>query len=358
MKKLFIALGLASTIGFTACNDVNIYDLEKHQGAFVLNQGTSNGSISYYNYERQESTNDIYTAIGSGATTMVVHKNADFPKGLAYVTVPSDNSIELINLDGYVNAGSIDDFNNPTDIILSGDSTICVAHGENRVSVYDVRNSSIVKTYEVASSAQKLITSGKFLYVACEGEGTGAKVEVFDLSNQIKVDEVDLTYTDPIDMVIDIDRKVWIFCNGDEQALVKLDREFVTETLDKDLETERDTTYLTNNPIEFALGTKLSNSPNPLTISRDGRLLYYVYGKLCSNTVYIEQGEELSKSAAVIGDYANTPFNGIDYDANRSRLMALTADGELVVLRRYDEGWSNEEVYKVGTQPIMTGFNY
>lgn len=358
MKKLLLAAGLASAIGFTACNDVNIYKLEAHQGAFILNQGTSNGSISYYNYERQESTNNIYTAIGSGATTIAIHKNSDFPKGIAYVAVPTDNSIELINLDGYKSAGTIEVFTNPTDLLITGVSTICVAHEGNSVSVYDLESNKIIKTYEVTEGPQKLITSGKFLYVACKGDGTGAKVEVIDLSNEVKVDLVDLAYNEPIDMVVDIDRKVWVYCNGNEQALVKLDREFVTEKLDEGLETERDTTYVTNNPVDFALGTKLIEASHPLTISRDGRSLYYVYGNLCSNSVYIEPGTELSKSSVVVGDYADTGFNGVDYDSRRGRLMALTTDGELVVLRRYDEGWKNEEVYEVGEKPVMSAFNF
>ncbi|WP_439185463.1 hypothetical protein [Carboxylicivirga taeanensis] len=195
--------------------------------------------------------------------------------------------------------------------------------------------------------------------MACQGDATaGAQVFVIDMSNHQKADTVNLSFSNPIDMVVDIDRKVWVYCDGAQQALVKLDREFVTETLDKDLPTERDTTYLTNEPVDFVLGDKLASSPNPLTVSRDGRVLYYVYGKLCSNTVYIEPGSELSKSAAVIGDYDNTPFAGVDFDGRTNRVMALSKAGKLVVLGRTEDGLSTEEEYEAGSNPIMTVFNF
>ncbi|MBR8535484.1 hypothetical protein KDU71_07930 [Carboxylicivirga sediminis] len=359
MKKLFIALGFASTIGFTACNDVSIYNLEEHQGAFILNQGTSNGSISYYNYEREECKNDIYNAIGAGATAMAINKTSDFTKGIAYVAVPSENSIEMINLEGFIGAGSIEDFTSPVDVMTTGGSTIYVAHGESSVSAYDLESNTIVKTYEVAQGPQKLISSGKYLYAACKGSGDGAKVHVIDMSNQTKVDTVDLVFNNPIDMVVDIDRKVWVYCNGDTQGLIKLDRQFVTEEIGEE-DDKRDTTYLTNEPIDFELGPKLADSPHPLTISNDGRTLYYVYGKLCENSVYIDKDEEeeLSTAAIVTGDYANEPFRGIDYDSRRRRLMALTTNGELVVHGKSEDMWSAKEVYKVGAKPIMTRFNF
>lgn len=357
MKKLLLAAGLASLIGFTACNDVNIYKLEKHQGAYILNQGANNGSISYYNYEREECTNDVYTAIGSGATSMAITKSSDFTKGVVYVTVPSANSIERIDLDGMTDAGNIE-VAKPMDVLLSGEKNIYIAHDEASVSSYDLANNKILKTYDVAAGPQKLISSGKYLYAACKGDNNGAKVFVIDMSNEQKVDTVDLAFNNPIDMVVDVDRNVWVYCNGDTQGLIKLEREFVTDTLDIDMPTERDTTYLTNEPVQFELGAKLADSPNPLTISRDGRTLYYVYGKLCKNSVYINETEELSKSAIVFEDYVNEPFSGVDYDARRGRMMALTSRGELVVLRYSDDWWKVDEVYDVGANPIMTGFNF
>ncbi|WP_439185462.1 hypothetical protein [Carboxylicivirga taeanensis] len=155
MKKILLAAGLASLIGFSACDDVNIYNLEGHQGAFILNQGAGNGSISYYNYERETCQQDIYTDIGPGATTIAIHKPSNFPKGIAYVAVPSANSIERIDLERRTNAGSLDEFTNPKDILLAGESKLYVAHGDSSVSLYDLAANQVVKTYELTPGAQK-----------------------------------------------------------------------------------------------------------------------------------------------------------------------------------------------------------
>ncbi|MCG8581049.1 MAG: hypothetical protein MI866_14105 [Bacteroidales bacterium] len=364
MKRFLFVAGVAATIGFSACNDVDVSVLEDHQGAYILNKGTANSSISYYNYEDEQCINNYYQdknggTIGAGAKSMAVRKSTDFPKGIAFVTLPGANSIEMINMEGFLNAGEIDAFTNPTDVSPSGETVIYISH-DGGVSSYDIKNNTVGKTFEVADKPQKLISSGKYLYAACAGDGTGAKVFVIDMSNDIKVDTVDLAYDNPIDMVIDIDRKVWVFCDGENQALVKLDREFVTETLDKDEKTERDTTYITNLPVNYPLGAKVANSANPLTISRDGRILYFVYDRLYSSSVYVEEGEDMTPDTPtlVIGDYSNEAFNGIDWDGRMGRIMALTSDGKLVVLKSVDEGWNDEEIYNVGEDPIMTVFNF
>lgn len=364
MKKLFLALGVVASIGLSSCNDVNVYKLEAHQGAFVLNQGSSKSTISYYNYEREECTNDYYqlknngASIGAGATTMAINRNSDFPRGVAYVTVPNDNSVELINLDGFIDAGNIDDYTKPNDVLVAGDTTIYVSHENNKVSEYDVMNNNPVRTFDLDDQPQKLISSGKYLYAACKGDANGSNVFVVDMSNNILVDTVELSHNNPIDMVVDTDRRVWIYCNSDEQALVRLDREFVTKVLDEGEETERDTIFITNEATTFVLGEKSVDYAKPLTISPDGRTLYYVYGKLWSNSVYIENEDELKKNAAVTGNYSEEAFNGIDYDSRRNRLMGLTTGKQLVVLRNTDEGWTDDEVYTVGDNPIMTSFNY
>ncbi|WP_430816181.1 YncE family protein [Carboxylicivirga sp. RSCT41] len=364
MKRFLFVAGMAATIGFTACDDVDVSVLEDHQGAYILNKGTANSSISYYNYEDEKCINNYYqdkngSTIGAGANSMSVRKSSDFPNGIAFVTLPGANSIEMINMEGFVNAGEISAFTNPTDLLPSEETVVYVSHDEG-VTSYDFKSNSEGKTLEVADKPQKLISSGKYLYAACAGDGTGAKVFVIDMSNDVKVDTVDLAYDNPIDMVVDIDRKVWVFCDGAEQALVKLDREFVTETLDQGGENERDTTYLTNQPINFPLDAKVANSANPLTISRDGRILYYVYDKLYAKSVYIEEGEDMTPEGQnlISGDYSNEAFNGIDWDPRTNRIMALTSGGELVVLKNVDDVWNAEEVYTVGEDPIMSVFNF
>jgi hypothetical protein len=353
MKNFFLVAGLAAAIGFTACDDVDVSVLDGHQGAYILNKGTANSTISYYNYEDERCVNNYYqdknngSKIGVGATAMAVRKTSAFPKGIAFVTLPAENNIEMINMELFADASNIDDFTKPTDVVPSGEEVIYVSHNGG-VSSYNIKSNAIVKTLEVADNPQKLISSGKYLYAACAGDGTGAKVFVIDMSNDAVVDEIDLVYDNPIDMVVDIDLNVWVYCSGDKQGIIKLKRTLIN-----------DEPFVEHEAFEFILGDNNGDKANPFTISRDGRVLYYVYDKLYSKAVYIEKGEDMTPDESIVtGDYQNEAFNGIDWDARTRRIMALTSGGKLVVLRSADDKWNDEEVYSVGENPIMTTFNF
>ncbi|MCT4589426.1 MAG: hypothetical protein N4A71_16495 [Carboxylicivirga sp.] len=365
MKKLFLALGVVAVAGFSSCEDVNTFKLDKHQGAYILNQESSKSTISYYNYEREQCTNNYYqqnndgVSIGSGATTMVVNRNNEYPKGVAYVAVPDANSIEIINLDGFKGESGID-FKKPKDILITGLTTAYISDEDMNVTEFDLSNANVIKSFKLDDQAQKLVSSGKYLYAACKGEAGKSKVYVIDMSTSLFVDTVEVAKQNPVDMVVDTDRKVWVYYNDAEQAIVKLNRDFKTDTISYDPTTNVlvDTTYITNEPTTFELGTKQADYANPLCISRDGRTLYYVYGKLCANSVFIDKENDLSKESIVSGTYENEAFNGIDLDTKTNRLMGLTTSKQLVVLKSADDVWTDEAVYPVGENPIMTTFNY
>jgi sugar lactone lactonase YvrE len=226
------------------------------------------------------------------------------------------------------------------------------------VTEFDLSNANVIKSFKLDDQAQKLVSSGKYLYAACKGEAGKSKVYVIDMSTSLFVDTVEVAKQNPVDMVVDTDRKVWVYYNDAEQAIVKLNREFITKVLDEGDDTERDTTYISNEPVTFELGTKQADYANPLCISRDGRTLYYVYGKLCANSVFIDKENDLSKESIVSGTYENEAFNGIDLDTKTNRLMGLTTSKQLVVLKSADDVWTDEAVYQVGENPIMTTFNY
>lgn len=368
MRKVFSLLCVGVLMAVTSCDEINTFVMEDHQGAFILNQGTSTSSVSYYNYEQSVCENDYFKdknngqAIGSGAHTMAIRKKSEYVKGLAFIVFPEEGNISKINMDGFGTDGYIDAYDYPTDILVTGDDIAFISNGttenDSKVYEYNYTNDSQVRAIDVAQYPTKMISSGKYLYAACKGNGTGAKVIVIDMSNGVKADTVDLAFDNPVDMVVDASRNVWVYCAGDTEGLVRLNREFVTEVLDVDKDNERDTTYITNEPTDFELGPKLNDSPNPLTVSIDGRTIYYVYGKLCSNNVYIEETETISQEAIISGDYQNEAFRSVDWDDKTGRIMALTSSGKLVILKNYSSSWSNEEVYDVGSNPMITTFNY
>jgi len=365
MKNIFSLLGVAVLIGLTSCNDIDTIKLEEHQGAFILNKGTDKSNVSRYSYEHKNVSNNYFQSknnsleMGSGAHTMAIGKGAEYPKGKAFIVYPNNNKVSMVNMDMFTSAGHIE-YTKPTDVLLAKDNRayICATGEGNKGMVYDydLKASKASVSFEVAQEPLKMIASGKYLYCASKGDGTGAKVIVIDMTTNTKVDTVSLAHDNPIDMAVDIDRNVWVYCAGENQALVKLVREFKTITLDKGTDKERRASDIINHPTNFVLGPKKDNSVNPLTISQDGRFLYYVYGALCKNTVYAEN--EVSKTSVVSGNYQSEAFNSVDFDPRTNSIMGLTAGGKLVILREKDKVWSDESVHDVGVNPLLTTFNY
>jgi len=363
MKKIVSLLGVAIAIGFSSCNDINSFVMEEHQGAFILNKGTDKSSVSHYSYEREAVTNNYFQArsigMNAGAHTIATRKGTDYPKGKAFIVYPTANEIAMVNLEGYTAEGTIEGYTKPTDILLANEDVAFIsatgADGKGMVYEYNLKSKKQLNAFEVAKDPLKMIASGKHLYCASKGDGTGAKVIAIDMTNGVKVDTIALPYDNPIDMVVDIDRNVWVYCAGSVNGLIKITK-YEMITLDANLDSERDTLIFSNRPEEFLLGDHLNDSANPLSISNDGRLLYYVYGSLCSNTVYAEGN--VSKESIVAGDYQKEAFSGIDYDSRTNRIMALTSSGKLVILKDKGEVWNDDEVYDVGVNPIMSAFNY
>ena len=364
MKKIVSLLGVAVAIGFSSCSDIDSFIMEDYQGAFILNEGTDKSNVSYYSYEHKAVTNNYFqtknsgAGMSSGAHAMAIRRSSKYPKGKAFIVYPEANEISMINLDGFASVGKMT-FTHPRDIMAVKEDVayVCAVSAEGKGMVYEHNSETDknIKSFEVAKEPLKMISSGKYLYCACKGDGTGAKLMVIDMSNGIKADTVDLAYDNPIDMVVDIDRNVWVYCAGNEKALVKITR-FEAITLDGGKATQRDTIVMGNRPTNFLLGRMQGDSAHPLTVSEDGRTLFYVYnGNLCQSSVYAEG--ELSKNSIVAGDGAQEVFNSIDFDPHTNRIMALT-DGKLVVLKYSGETWSNAEVYSIGVNPLMTTFNY
>jgi len=372
MKKGFLILTLGALV-LSSCNEINTLTLEDHQGAFILNKGNSETStISRFNYETEEVTNNIFQEknngqqLGTGATAFVIKPNEDYVKGKGYIVFPEAGSIDMINMETYKIEGSIDGLSYPTDIVLANETTAYVSCGngvadsdkDNIVAKVDLETYSVTNSLPVGEGPSKLITSGKFLYVANSGGNfkNGNTITVYDMSKDSLIDQVEVGIQ-PIDMEVDVDRNIWVYCNGDQmgndRSLYKIERKFVTDDIVTD--------SLVHVPhLMIDLGDEQAKGPNTLAMSRTGRYIYYLNGKTYVRSVYKEDNS--ADKEAIAGDYSDVTLNGIDFDYTTGNLYGLIENGDSngsLLLFTYDDDQQyifNSE-YGVGIQPIFTTFS-
>lgn len=377
MSKNGLIIGMLAILG-AACNEIDTSTIENYQGAYVLNKGVdATSTISRYNYEDETMENTLFqkknngAELGSGASAFAIRRTSDYSNGVGYVVFTDNGEISIIDMDNFNLVGVVTGLTYPNDIVLANEKTAYVSCGngtstaeaDNVIAKVDLTSNSIVKTFPVKVGPGKMVTSGKFLYVAINGGETkdGNSVEVIDMSNDVVVDTIEVGFQ-PIDMVVDIDRNIWVYCDGDangqNQSLYKIYRSFDEEGV------------ITHEAkLNITLGEKANNGVNALTISRDRRFIFYAHGQTFYKSVYktdeadLEEGESLdADNVAINGEYNDAEFAGIDIDVKTGELNALISNGantgQFVVFRAGDNQFKFKNSYDVGVNPIFTTYHY
>ena len=373
MKKGFLILTLGALV-LSSCTEINTLTLEDHQGAFILNKGNSETStISRFNYETEEVTNNIFQEknngqqLGAGATAFIIRPDEDYIKGKGYIVFPEAGSVDMINMETFKIEGSIDGLSYPTDIVLTNENAAYVSCGngvadsdkDNIVAKVDLETYTVTNTLPVGEGPSKMITAGKFLYVANSGGElkNGNTITVYDMSKDSLIDQIEIGIQ-PIDMEVDVDRNIWVYCNGGEmgndRSLYKIERKFVTDTIVTD--------SLVHIPhLMIDLGDEQAMGPNTLAMSRTGRYLYYVNGKTYVRSVH--KDDDSADKEAIVGEYSDVTLNGIDFDYSTGNLYGLIenggSNGSLLLFTYDDEQqYIYNSDYVVGIQPVFTTFSY
>nr|WP_321451954.1 hypothetical protein [uncultured Carboxylicivirga sp.] len=376
MKKGFLILTLGALV-FSSCTEIDTYTLEDYQGAYILNKGNATTStLSHFNYEKMEVTNNYFQqkntgqTLGPGASALALEKSNNYPKGRGYVIFSEAGSIDQLDMETMQVVNSIDGFSNPNDIILANETNAYVSCGngvadsdnDNIVAKVDLNSHTITAKLPVGEGPGKLISSGKFLYVANSGgeNKNGNTVTVYDMSVDTLVTTVNVG-TQPVDMVVDIDRNIWVYCDGDaagnDQSLYKIERSFKSDTITTDSIVDR---LVHESKLMVDLGAKEGNGQNALAISRDKRFVYYVHGKTYYRSVYKE--DDSADEEAIVGDYSDVTFNAIDLDKTHNFMYGLISNGDsngkFVVFTRDDNQYIFDSEYQVGINPIFTTYLY
>lgn len=209
MKKYFIKSCLAAILfagAFISCSDSDDVkpkeEVKWEDGAFILNEGSYNGSnskLSYYNKESGKLVDDIFEEqngkrLGSGAQDIVIYG------GKMYITVTESNMIYITDLKAkIIEGGEISTTGKGYDSprhIATHKGFVYISSYNGALAKLDTTSLKIVKELPVEKFSERIAVAGDELYIANSAYNStveGNTVSVVDLNT--------FTLKDPISVI-------------------------------------------------------------------------------------------------------------------------------------------------------------
>ena len=311
-SKLFTIPILFLIMLLTGCNDNN-NDTPSGTWAnsvFIINEGpfqTGSGSVSAFNRETREVTNDLFETangrpLGNIVQSMTVHQDK------AFIVVNNSNKIEVVNLADFKSVATIENLTLPRYFIGFDDSKGYVSCWDSTVKVVNLKDYSIMASIQTGTGPDEMILAGDQLFVINSG-GYGDDSTVSVIRTDDDEPLVRLVVGDrPSGIQTDVNGNLWILCSGGWNGypapgnthgkLVCLD------------------------PVSFEIIKEVSfpdseNHPGNLVIDVNGATLYYNHpAGIFAFSIY---DSELNTLPFITG---NSMFYGLGYDKATQMIMA------------------------------------
>lgn len=358
MKKSVLFLSVILIAILSACSSSDDNGPIGEAGAYILNEGSLNGSIALYEENGDKVTTDVYLQANNGVPLGELPQSMNIKNGKAYVVVTTSSGngyVDVVDMATFKSVAIIDKFSYPREFVAVSNDKGYLSNGNgleisNDVIVVDLRNNSVIKTIKVGAGPEKMVQIGNFLYVANSGGwGNNDKtISVIDIQKDEVVSTIDVEYC-PVDMVVDRDNNIWAFCSGKPDAsyarhdlkLVKVDQSNNNETT------------------VFPIGTKAGFGIKSLAVSKGGDFIYYT-----NNGVYrmpVDATALPTEKFITEADYKDVTFYGLDVDPKSGDIYGLKsgdtfgAAGKMVI---FDNAGKLKSTHQVGVNPNSAIFNY
>jgi len=229
MKKLIYSF-LLSALLLISCgknndtiNEPNIPD-SKFKGVYIINEGLygqNNSTISFYDFELQTVTNNIYENANSGNFLGDTANEIEVFDNKGYIAVANSNKIEIIDLASFKSLGFVDLGSNgsPRDIVII-DSTLGYVTSlmQDQLIKFNPTTKQVIKAISVGSKPEGAVYAAGKIYVANSGFGFDKTVSVIDITT----DMVEKTLTVGMNprFIYKLDNNnVYIVCTGNYDAV-------------------------------------------------------------------------------------------------------------------------------------------
>jgi YVTN family beta-propeller protein len=323
MKKLnligWAILSLTITFVLNSCEDddnpspTGVYT----NGVFIVNEGnsTSGGSVSFYSYQGDTVSNNIFEKINQRPLGTFVQSLAVFDNK-TYIVVNGSNKVEVVERHNFKEVATITGFDMPRYFIpVTNDKAYVTQWGnEGQVKVIDLQNNEISNTIDVGNGPEKMYSYYNKIYVA---NGGGLDVDstifVIDAMTDQVIDTIEVGHN-PKDMVIDIDLNLWVLCYGYVQY--GEDWSIVSES-------PSELYKINTNDHSIINSYKISDNLHPghLEISPDGKSIYYGAGFSFGNIYKMN----IYDSELPANPFSDKYFYGFNVDWTDGTIFALEA---------------------------------
>jgi YVTN family beta-propeller protein len=196
-------------------------------GIFILNEGgfnNGNASLGYYSFTDKTLTDDVFYAtnnrhLGDVLQSMTVYN------GIAYLVVNNSKKVELMDMNSFQSAGTINGFTSPRYLLFVNPNKAYVSDlYDNAVAVVDMTSRSIVKKIPCPGATEQMKLLNNKVYVC---NTLQKSLYIIDPYTDQLTDSIPLSYG-PNSLVLDQVNKLWVLCSGDKSkgynaALYRID---------------------------------------------------------------------------------------------------------------------------------------
>ncbi|PKQ61817.1 hypothetical protein BZG02_14415 [Labilibaculum filiforme] len=350
--KFGLGLLIASFV-FVSCSDDD-NDISKLKGNFVLNEGSTNGSVSLIDEDDQVTLNYFAAAnsgISLGQYPQSMAMNGDYIF-IVVTTVNGAGYVEVVTATDFKHFATISGFSYPREIAFANGKAY-VSNGNGADASYSKQNNEVyiidletmTKNGEIAVGAgpEKMIVSGNKLFVVNSGgwSNDDNTVSVIDVDTD-KVVETITVKSCPKDMVEDANGDLWVYCSG----VPNYDNYPSVSYTNAGISKISGDTYAVSS---FDLTNLSSPGIKNIAISKDEKTVYYM-----SDAVY---AMSITATALPTAKFIDATFYGMDVNPQNGNLWLCVGanPGKVIV---YSSTAEKLKEFTVGAMPNSTTFSY
>lgn len=355
MKKVLnLALGLLlASVSLVSCSDNDDNEIPKLKGNFVLNEGSTNGSVSLIDTEDKVTLNyfEAVNGIPLGKFPQSMAMNDEY----AFIVVTTDNGsgyVEVVSVSDFTHYATISGLSYPREIAFAnGKAYVSNGNGadanyarqNNEVYVIDLKTMKITGQIPVGAGPEKMVVSNGKLYVANSGgwSNDDNTVSVIDLDTD-KVVETLTVKSCPKDLVVDVNGNIWAYCGGAPDYSNYPNVTYANAGISKINISSGEIT-------SFDLSNLTTTGIKNIAISKDGKTVYYM-----SDAVY---AMNITDTTLPTAKFIDATFYGMDVNPKDGNIWMCkgTSPGKVLV---YSSQAEKLKEFTVGSMPNSTTFSY
>ena len=208
----------AFLILFAACNKNIDYNPAGSwsNSVFIINEGpfpTGSGTISAFNRETLEVTNDIFETangrpLGNVVQSLTVHGDK------AFIVVNNANKIEVVNLEDFKSDTTIEGITLPRYFIGFDDDKGYISCWDSTVKVINLQDYSISHSIRAGTGPDKMeMADNKLFVINSGGYGIDSTISVINTNDEENIGRITVGHR-PSGIRKDMNGNIWVLCSG------------------------------------------------------------------------------------------------------------------------------------------------